>query len=115
MLTLFPNPPSFRSRGPASGAYPIEAVVLARGSQRRMDPTRGLPESLLRTSLDVALRGVALPHRVVVHNVEGLAPGLYRWPELPDPARPGAMRAELYREIGRGSCRERVKISVVSV
>jgi len=45
----------------------------------------------------VALRGVALPHRVVVHDVEGTRPGLYRWPDLSAPVRPGAMRDELYR------------------
>jgi len=82
---------------PVQGADPVEAVVLARGSQRRMDPARGLPEGLLRTSLRVALRGVTLPHRVVVHDVEGLAPGAYRWPDLSAPARPGAMRDELHR------------------
>jgi hypothetical protein len=78
-------------------ADPVEAVVLARGSQRRMDPTRGLPESVLRTSMRVAMRGVDLPHRVVVHDAEALAPGVYRWPDLSAPARPGAMRDELYR------------------
>lgn len=67
---------------PVQRSEPIEAVVLARGSQRRMDPSRGLPEKLLRTCLRVALRGVALPHRVVVHDVDGLAPGVYRWPDL---------------------------------
>lgn len=82
---------------PAGGTDPVEDIVLARGSQRRMDPTRGLPESLLRTSMLVAMRGVDLPHRVVVHAVEGLAPGVYRWPDLSAPARPGAMRADLYR------------------
>jgi hypothetical protein len=82
---------------PDAGADPVEAVVLARSSQRRMDRTRGLPERLLRASLSVALRGVALPHRVVVHDVEGLAPGVYRWPDLSAPVRPGALRAELYR------------------
>jgi hypothetical protein len=82
---------------PAGGTDPIETVVLARGSQRRMDPTRGVPESLLRTSMLVAMRGVDLPHRVVVHDVEGLAPGVYRWPDLSAPARPGAGRDELYR------------------
>ncbi len=76
---------------------PVEAVVLARGSQRRMDPTRGLPESLLRTSMAAAMRGVTVPHFVVVHDVEGLVPGVYRWPDLSAPARPGAMRDELYR------------------
>jgi hypothetical protein len=82
---------------PVQRADPVEAVVLARGSQRRMDPTRGLPEGLLRTSMRVALRGVALPHRVVVRDVEGLAPGAYRWPDLEAPARPGALAEELYR------------------
>ncbi|MGZ8583354.1 MAG: hypothetical protein ACXWXG_08515, partial [Actinomycetota bacterium] len=82
---------------PVQGSDPIESVVLARGSQRRMDPTRGLPESMLRTSMRVALRGIELPHFVVVHDVEGLAPGVYRWPDLSAPARPGAMRDELYR------------------
>ena len=62
-----------------------------------MDRTRGLPESMLRTSMRVALRGVAVPHRVVVHNVEGLAPGVYRCPDLSAPARPGDLRDELYR------------------
>ena len=82
---------------PGRGAGSIEDVVLARGSQRRMDPTRGLPENLLRTCLRVALRGIAVPHRVVVHDVEGLAPGVYRWPALSAPIRPGPMRDELYR------------------
>jgi hypothetical protein len=82
---------------PAGGTGPVETVVLARGSQRRMDPTEGLPERLLRTSMSAAMRGVDLPHRVVVHDVEGLAPGVYRWPDLSAPARPGAMRDELYR------------------
>src|SRR5207248_6682824 len=73
---------------PLEGAGPVEAIVLARGSKRRMDPTRALPETLLRTCLLAALRGIAIPHRVVVHNVEGLASGVYRWPDLSAPARP---------------------------
>ena len=79
------------------GGEPVETVVLARGSQRRMDPTRGLPEDLLRTSMTAAMRGVELPHVVVVHDVEGLAPGVYRWPDLSAPLRPGDMRVELHR------------------
>jgi hypothetical protein len=76
---------------------PVEAVILARGSQRRMDPTRGLPENLLRTCLRAALRGISIPHFVAVHNVDGIHPGLYRWPDLSKPIRPGALRDELYR------------------
>ena len=82
---------------PAEGTDPIEAIVLARGSQRRMDPTRGLPEHLLRTCMLAAMRGVDVPHFVVVHDVEGLTPGVYRWPDLSAPVRPGLMRDELYR------------------
>jgi hypothetical protein len=74
----------------------MEAVVLARSSQRRMDPTRGLPESVLRTSMSAALRGIDVPHRVVVHSADGVAPGLYRWPDLRAPVRAGMMRDELY-------------------
>jgi hypothetical protein len=62
-----------------------------------MDPTRGLTEGLLRTSLSIAQRGVTLPHRVVVHNVEGLAPGVYCWWDVSAPVRPGPLRDELYR------------------
>ncbi|HVF08823.1 MAG TPA: hypothetical protein VNC60_09625 [Actinomycetota bacterium] len=76
---------------------PLETVVLARGSQRRMDPTRSLPDGVLRTSMAAALRGVSIPHFLVGHAVEGLEPGVYRWPEVETPVRPGAIREELYR------------------
>jgi hypothetical protein len=82
---------------PMRGDSPVEAVVLARSSQRRMDPTRGLPDSLLRTSMSVALRGVSLPHYLAVHDVEAIAPGIYRWPDLGTAVHAGAMRDELYR------------------
>src|SRR6266536_1110196 len=66
---------------------PMETVVLARGSQRFMDPTRSLPEKLLRTAMPVALRGVPVQHRVVAHHVDGLESGVYRWPDLSAPVR----------------------------
>jgi len=78
------------------GTDPVETVVLKRGSQRRMDATRGLSENLLRTCMDVALRGVELPHFVGVHDVDGVAPGIYRWPDRSSPVRSGPMRDELY-------------------
>ena len=81
---------------PARGADPVETVVLARGSQKLMDPARGLPERLLRTSMLAAMRGVDVPHFVVVHDVDGIAPGVYRWPDLSAPVRAGVMRDELY-------------------
>ena len=44
-----------------------------------------------------AMRGIQLPHHVVVHDVDGLEPGVYRWPDLSAPVRAGALRDELYR------------------
>ena len=79
------------------GSDPVETVVLARGSQKRMDPARGLPGDLLRTSMLAATRGVDAPHFVAVHDVDGFAPGVYRWPDLSAPVRAGALRDELYR------------------
>jgi SagB-type dehydrogenase family enzyme len=82
---------------PEHGTDPVEAVVLARGSQRRMDPDRGLPEGTLTTCLRAALRGIDLPHFVVVHDVDGVTPGVYRWPDLSSPVRRETMREELFR------------------
>ncbi len=81
---------------PARSAKPVEEVVLARGSQRRMDPARPLSGDLLRTCMRGALRGVELPHCLGVHHVEGFAPGLYRWPDLSVPVRAGDLRDELH-------------------
>jgi hypothetical protein len=81
---------------PDGGTEPVETVVLARGSQKLMDRSRSLPERVLRTSMAVALRGVKVPHFVAVHDVDGVAPGIYRWPDLSSPVRAGAMRDELY-------------------
>ena len=80
-----------------SATAPVETVVLSRGTQRLMDRNRGLSESLLRTSMQVAMRGIDVLHRVVVHAVGDLAPGVYRWPDLSAPAVPGELRDELYR------------------
>jgi nitroreductase len=88
---------------PLLASPPVEEVIAKRGSARRMDGSQGLPDGLLRTCLGVAVRGIGLPHRVVVHDVAGLAPGVYRWPDLAAPARPGQLRAELRRVcLGQG-------------
>jgi hypothetical protein len=44
-----------------------------------------------------AMRGIRVPHFVVVHAVEGLEPGVYRWPDLSRPSRAERLRVELYR------------------
>ncbi|MGH3193385.1 MAG: hypothetical protein ACRDPY_42020 [Streptosporangiaceae bacterium] len=82
---------------PVSASAPVESVIAARGSQRRMDPGRSLPQDLLRTCMGVAVRGLSLPHWVVVHDVAGLPPGVYRWPSLDAPVRAAALRGELHR------------------
>jgi len=84
-------------QAPLLPGTPIESVIAARGSQRRMDASRGLSRDLLHTSMSVAVRGIGLPHWVVAHDVGGLDPGVYRWPDLAAPVRPGTMRDELYR------------------
>ncbi len=82
---------------PEEGTDPVETVVLSRSSQRRMDPNGSLSESVSRSILGAALRGVSLPHFVVVHAVDGVEPGVYRWPDLSAPMLPGELRRELYR------------------
>jgi len=82
---------------PLIRSAPLESVIAARGSQRRMDASRGLSHDVLRTCMGVALRGLGVPHWVVAHDVGGLAPGVYRWPHLTAPVRAGALRDELYR------------------
>jgi hypothetical protein len=82
---------------PLAGGAPVEEVILARGSQRRMDPTGTVSGELLRTSMDVAMRGIDIPHFVVVHAVHGLEAGVYRWPDLSTPVRRGELRDEMFR------------------
>jgi SagB-type dehydrogenase family enzyme len=81
---------------PPQRSAPVEDVVLARSSQRRMDASRGLSQEILHTCMAAALRGIDVPHWVAVHDVVGVPPGLYRWPELEHPVRAGVLRDELY-------------------
>jgi hypothetical protein len=82
---------------PEHGTEPVETIVLSRSSQRRMDPRGGLSQDVSRSILGAALRDVSLPHFVVVHAVDGIEPGIYRWPDLTTPVRGGDLRKELYR------------------
>jgi hypothetical protein len=94
---------------------PVERVVAARGSQRRMNSKRGLPQDLLRTCMGVALRGVSLPHWVVVHDIGSLAAGVYRWPDLQAPARAGALRDELHRVcLGQALARDAAFVTIAA-
>jgi hypothetical protein len=76
---------------------PLDRVVLRRGSQRKMDRSRTLPRTALDWPLAAALRGIDVPHWVAVHGVDGVPPGLYRWPDLDHPLRAENLREELLR------------------
>jgi hypothetical protein len=75
----------------------LDEVILRRGSQRLMDRTKSLPRRLLEWPMRAAMRGIEVPHWVVVHSVDDVAPGVYRWPDLDTPVRSGPMRDELLR------------------
>jgi hypothetical protein len=111
--------PSWVRGAPADvGAHrgdPIDTVVLARGSQRLMDPSRGLSGDVLATSMGVAMRGIPLPHFVAVHDVEGVAPGVYRWPDLASPRNVGRMRDELFRiALDQGLARDAAFVAIAT-
>jgi SagB-type dehydrogenase family enzyme len=80
---------------PASAS--VDEVVRRRGSQRLMNPDRSVSRVLLEWPLRAALRGIDVPHWVVVHRVDGVPPGLYRYPDLARPVRTGDLREELLR------------------
>jgi SagB-type dehydrogenase family enzyme len=82
---------------PGDGSAPVEKVILARGSVRRMDPAQSVSAETLTTSMAVAMRGIEVPHFVAVNAVDGYSPGLYRWPDLGTPVRAGLLRDELFR------------------
>lgn len=75
----------------------VDAVVRRRGSQRRMDRAQSLPREALDWPMAAALRGIDVPHWVAVHAVDGVEPGIYRWPDLGDPIATGDLRSELER------------------
>lgn len=75
----------------------LDAVILQRGSTRRMDATTTVAHDVFAFSLAAALRGTRVPHFIAVHGVDGVEPGLYRWPDLDRPLRRGDLRGTLLR------------------
>jgi nitroreductase len=92
-----PWQPGDAVRVPLPDSPPVNEVIYRRGSTRLMDPSRGVPREVLDTALAVSLRGIDVPHFVAVHDVDGVPPGLYRWPDLSKPVRAANLRAELRR------------------
>ena len=87
--------------GPALADVPessvLDEVILRRGSQRLMDRNARLPRRLLDWPMRAAMRGIEVPHWVVVHGVADTAPGIYAWPDLDTPQRQAELRDELLR------------------
>lgn len=81
----------------APSSAPVEEVIRRRGSIRRMDRTRSVPQQVLTFSMAAALRGIDVRHAVAVHGVEGVPPGVYWWPDLSTPVQTGDQRDELFR------------------
>jgi len=90
-----PWPEPTLSDVPPSGS--VDVVVRRRGSQRLMDRSRTLPRTSLEWPMAAAMRGVDVPHWVVVHGVDDVASGIYRWPDLSRPRLTGELRDELER------------------
>ncbi len=70
----------------------LDEVVLRRGSQRRMDRRSTVSRELLDWPMRAALRGIDVPHWLVVLGVDGITPGLYQWPDLHTSLRAGDLR-----------------------
>jgi len=97
---------------PITDGPPIDTVVLSRGSARLLDRTKRVSLDLFRTSMLAALRGIDDPHVVAVHAVDGMVPGLYRWPD-PEPRRAGDVRDELYvLALEQGLAREAAFVTI---
>ena len=80
----------------------------APGFDARMDPGASMPRAVFDWSLAASLRGSRVPHFVAVHAVEGLAPGLYRWPDLERALRRGSLRDEVFRLLRPGPVSRRL-------
>jgi hypothetical protein len=74
----------------------LDGVILRRISTRRFDPSQSVARNQLEGSLGQSLRGCRRTPFIAVHAVEGLEPGLYRWPTLDTAVRPGNLRDEMF-------------------
>ena len=89
----WPTPPPMT--GPVPDSDDLDTVILRRGSARRMDPEATVSREVFDFSLRAAMRGTRVVHFIAVHGVDGVEPGLYRWPDLRAPIRRGSMREAL--------------------
>ncbi|MEV7621713.1 nitroreductase family protein [Actinoplanes sp. NPDC089786] len=110
-----PWPSPSPSPVPSTDSRTIDEIILARGSTRRMNPSSGVPLTTLTTSMQLALRGINIPHFVAAHAVDDLAPALYRWPDLSTPIRSGSQREDLYRiALDQGLARDAAFVAIAA-
>ena len=94
---------------PLAGAPPPSAdldAIASRSSARTLDAAASVSGEVFRWSLAASLRGSRITNFIAVHAVDGVEPGLYRWPDLDRPVRRGNLRDEVFRvcadqELGR--------------
>jgi SagB-type dehydrogenase family enzyme len=67
---------------PPSVVPPLDEVILKRGSTRLMDRSARVAREVVEWSMALATRAIDVPHFVVAHGVDGIDPGVYRWPDL---------------------------------
>ncbi|HYO42456.1 MAG TPA: nitroreductase family protein [Candidatus Limnocylindrales bacterium] len=91
-----PWPTGQQVEGDLPATDDLDTVILRRGSARTLDATAAVDRGTFERTLAVSLRGTRVPHFIAVHTVEGLEPGLFRWPDLERPLRPGFLRDELW-------------------
>ncbi|HEX5015462.1 MAG TPA: nitroreductase family protein, partial [Candidatus Limnocylindrales bacterium] len=91
--------------GPIPPSVDLDAIA-ARSSPRVFNGSASVSEDVFRWSMATSLRGSRVDHFVAVLGVDGVEPGLYRWPDLQRPIRSGNLREEAFRvcvdqELGR--------------
>ena len=100
-----PVPAGPRLAGTPPPSADLDAIA-SRSSARTLDATASVSGEVFRWSLAASLRGSRVTNFIAVHAVDGVEPGLYRWPDLDRPVRTGDLREELFRvcadqELGR--------------
>jgi hypothetical protein len=92
-----PWPASIPLSGEPPHAADLDSVIVQHRSTRVMDANAVLANETFERCVALGLRGSNLSTFVAVHAVEGIEPGLYRWPNLDRPIRAGLLRDELFR------------------
>jgi len=84
----------------SKGSSPsTDAVVVTKGSIRRLHRDRSLPRDVLVDAMSASLRGIDVPHWVGVSGVDDVPTGIHLWPDVTSPVRPlteRAVREELF-------------------